>query len=151
MSALTRALGVAVLVAGCGGDAAPAFPADYAATYPEVRNCRPSLDHDLMNIRVLASPDAAEAYLGRAAPFPAGAIVLKEQYAEDDAACAGPVELYTVMEKLGSGSSPDTLDWRWERVSAARAVAETDGQRCVRCHDGCGVAPVGYDGTCAMP
>ncbi|MGE5307422.1 MAG: cytochrome P460 family protein, partial [Hyphomicrobiales bacterium] len=129
----------------------PVFPADYAATYQQVRNCRLSLEHDLMYIRVLASPDALAAYNGRTAPFPTGAIALKEQYGEDDTTCAGPIVNFTVMQKLAVGSSPATLDWTWQKVGADRRLVDTDITRCTRCHTDCGKPPDGYDGTCTMP
>ena len=142
----------ALVGGGCGGDGTVAvFADDYAATYHEVRTCRLSLDHDLMYIRVLASPDAIDAYRDRAVPFPVGSIVLKEQYADNDSACAGPIERYTVMERLDPGSSPGTLDWQWQKVSSAHKVQEVDGERCIGCHELCGVAPDGYEGTCAVP
>src|ERR1051326_4190739 len=97
------ALFVVAISVGCGGGGGsktpPVFPEDYSTSYQEVRNCRgPSSDHDLLYIRVLASPDALEPYNGRTLPFPTGAVVLKEQYAEDDTTCAGPIVSYTVMQ-----------------------------------------------------
>ena len=107
--------------AGCDDDGEPAlFPADYAATYQEVRNCRFSLEHDLMRIRVLAAPDALAVYTGRTGPFPEGAVVLKEEYADTDTACAGPIVSFTAMQKLPAGASPATLDWTWQETDARR-------------------------------
>lgn len=135
-----------------GGSADPAlFPADYAATYREVRNCRFSLEHDLIRVRVLAAPDAFTAYTGRAEAFPTGAIVLKEQYDESDTTCAGPIVSYTVMQKLPVGSAPADLDWSWQEADADLHSTGTDIKRCTQCHKDCGVAPDGYDGTCTVP
>jgi hypothetical protein len=158
------ALAVAtVVVSGCpgdddpaddstgGSDAAPVFPSDYEATYVEVRNCRGSGDHDLNNIRILADPAARTPYEDRAAPFPDGAVVLKEEYDFGDTTCEGPLKQWTVMQKLAPGSSPDTLDWAWQRVDEDRIVVEEDPPRCIGCHTSCGVAPDGYEGTCAVP
>jgi len=150
---------ICAALAACGDDGGgddttgdPAvFPADYAATYREVRNCRPSLDHDLMRIRVLASPEALTPYNGRTAPFPTGAIVLKEQYKDTDTACAGPIQKYTVMQKLAAGSSPAMLDWLWQDVGANQRTLTPNIQRCPACHTGCGKPPEGYDGTCTVP
>lgn len=141
---------------GCGTDTGgsgdpPLFPIDYEATYQEVRDCRFSLDHDLVRIRVLASPDALTAYNGRVAPFPTGSVVLKEQYFDSDTTCAGPVVEYTVMQKLDVGASPETLGWSWQKVSGDHTTVKTDIKRCTQCHTGCGQAPEGYGGTCAMP
>ena len=127
------------------------FPADYAQTYQQVRGCRFSIEHNLVHIRVLASPDALVPYMGRTRPFPTGSIVLKEQYGEDDTTCAGPIETFTVMQKLDVGSAPETLDWTWQEVNRAIEVLPTSVKRCVDCHTDCGTAPEGYDGTCTLP
>jgi Cytochrome P460 len=150
-----RALVLACALAGCGTDSAsqdpPLYPEDYAATYQEVRDCRFSLDHDLTRMRVLASPEALASYTDRTAPFPTGAIVLKEQFEGDDTACSGPIITVTVMQRLDTGSSPDTLDWTWQQVDSKGDVETVDIKRCTSCHTGCGSAPEGFDGTCAMP
>lgn len=145
-------LAVAALALGCGGGddgPAPAFPADYAATYVEVRDCRMSSDHDLRYIRVVADPAALAPYRDRAAPFPDGAVVLKEEYEFTDTACAGDVLEWTVMRK--DAAATDGLGWTWQRVDAERTVIEDRPEACVGCHEACGQAPDGYDGTCAVP
>ncbi|HWO21015.1 MAG TPA: cytochrome P460 family protein [Kofleriaceae bacterium] len=154
---------LAASLAACGGgdggdDAAidapgpaPLFPADYAATYQQVRACRNSLDHDLHRIRVLAAPEALASYMGRTTPFPAGAIVLKEEYGGNDATCAGPIVSFTVMQKLAAGSSAATLDWQWQEVSGDRRTVNEDNRSCVGCHTSCGKPPEGFDGTCTVP
>jgi hypothetical protein len=151
--------GVVLLAAraliACGDDGGdgepPVFPADYAATYQEVRNCRFSLEHDLTRMRILASPEALTPYRMRNAPFPTGAIVLKEQYDSADLDCTGRLLHFTVMQKLEPGSSPDTLDWTWQKVSADHKIMTTDIKRCTNCHTNCGKPPEGYEGTCAVP
>ena len=151
---LRVALALVVVTSGCGNDdkPEPIVPADYAATYQEVRNCRFSLDHDLLYIRVLASPDALTPYLGRTAPFPLGAIVLKEQYGEDDTTCAGPIVSFTVMEKLEVASSPVALDWNWQEAGADRRARSVNIKSCTSCHTDCGQpSNNGYDGTCTVP
>jgi len=55
------------------------------------------------------------------------------------------------MRKLAAESSPGTLDWSWQQVDEDRVVVDEDPPRCIGCHTGCGVAPDGYDGTCAIP
>lgn len=153
---------MAVLVVGCpggddGGDAdtgsgaEPAFPEDYDASYVEVRNCRGSGDHDLNNIRILVDPTAQAPYEGRVDPFPVGAIVLKEEYDFGDTTCSGELKQWTVMRKLATDSSPETLDWAWQQVDAERNVVDEDAARCIACHQGCGIAPDGYDWTCSIP
>jgi hypothetical protein len=54
------------------------------------------------------------------------------------------------MQRLIAGSSPDTLDWQWQRVSNTRQVLSENELRCTGCHTGCG-APTGYFNTCALP
>lgn len=129
------------------------FPADYAATYQQVRNCRLSIEHDMVRIRVLASPDALGPYNTRTAPFPTGAVVLKEEYDTNDTACAGPIVSYTVMQKLDAGTSPSTIGWTWQEVDARFRVKQDSEEiaRCIGCHTDCGKPPDGYDGTCTLP
>jgi len=124
------------------------FPADYAATYTEVRGCRSSSDHDLHRIRVLVDPAAHDPYATRTAAFPVGSIVLKAEYDFGDTSCSGPVIEWTVMQKLGT---PEDLGWLWQRVAADRSVTTENDPLCITCHTSCGVAPDGYDGTCTMP
>lgn len=159
MGPLGMALG-ALLVAACsnGGDppsstpgAAPSFPADYASTYKEVRNCRQSGEHDLNRVRVVADPAAFGPYQARDRPIPVGAVVLKEEYDFADTTCSGPVKLWTVMQRREPGSSPTTLDWRWEEVDGQRNVIATDTPRCYGCHAGCTPDAGGYENTCEVP
>lgn len=147
-----RAALFALLAVGCGDDGPePDFPADYRDTYQEVRDCRFSLEHGLVYIRVWASPEAVTAYTGRVEPFATGAVLLKEQYGDSDMACAGSIMTTTVMTKLDVGSSPQTLDWRWQSVTPDRHV-EPDDTRCASCHVDCGVPAMGgYEGTCTVP
>jgi hypothetical protein len=155
---------IAPALGGCGGDdggddegetETPLFPADYAASYQQVRNCRFSLEHDLVRVRVLASPDALTAYNGRTAPFPTGAVVIKEEYAESDTTCAGPIQNISVMQKLAAGAAPGSLDWSWQEVDGEhRTVTPTTSaaiRSCTSCHSDCGKPPEGYDGTCTVP
>jgi hypothetical protein len=130
------------VVVGCPSPTAPVFPADYASTYVEVRNCRRSPDHDLSYIRVLASPDAVDVYRTRTGNFPEGAVVLKEEHA--NASCNDLVQWSAMRREAG--------DWRWQEVAADRTVLQ-DGAipRCASCHAACGVPPDGYQGTCAQP
>ncbi len=144
-----RALLYLAVLAACGSDSVePAFPASYASSYVEVRDCRASADHDLHKLRIVASPDAVGPYMSRTAPFPVGAIVLKEEYDFADGDCTGPIVEWTVMEKTDLAAD---LGWHWERVSADRSITSTNDTRCIGCHTACGVGPDGYDGTCAVP
>lgn len=142
-----------VVVAACGGgdDVEPLFPADYAATYVEVRDCRPSSDHDLHLIRVVAEPAAAARYTARDADFAVGALIVKEEFDFGDTDCAGPVVQWTVMQRVADGGDPLHLGWAWQKVDPARTVVTADEPRCFGCHADCGVSPDGYRGTCAVP
>jgi hypothetical protein len=147
-----RLLPILLLAAACGDEPLePIFPADYRATYVEVRDCRGSGDHDLSPIRVLADPAAMPAYVNRDRPFPVGATLVKEEFEFDDVACEGAIVRWSVMVKLEDQSSPDTLDWRWQRVDGDGTVRTQDEPRCIGCHIDCGVPPDGYGGTCAVP
>jgi len=152
LAALVFAIMLGAL-AGCGDDAPPGvpiFPADYRASYVEVRNCRQSADHDLHMIRVLADPLAAAPYTGRDAPIPEGAILVKEEYDFGDFDCTGPIVSFAAARKRAIDSDPDNLDWEWQRLDPARRVIVEDEPRCVGCHTSC-EEPDGYDHTCAVP
>jgi len=140
------------VVIGCGDDAPPSIlPVDYRATYTEVRNCRQSGDHDLHMVRVLADPAAIAAYSDRTTAFPEGATVMKEEYEFGDSDCTGPIEQFTVMQKLLFGADPANLDWHWQRIDTGFNVVAENDPRCAACHVRCGVPPDGYDGTCTLP
>jgi hypothetical protein len=143
-----------VAVASCGGDgesATPLITADYADSFVEVRDCRRSIDHDLQFVRIHAAPDALAPYRDREAAFPVGAVVVKEQFVDNDDDCSGEVQLYTVMRKLDAGADPDLLDWEWQELDADfDVVSDAEPLRCARCHETC-EPPEGYLGTCAAP
>jgi len=144
-----------LLVAACSDDDGgphfePIFPVDYAASYTQVRDCRQNADHDLHMIRILADPAALVPYRDRAALFPDGAVVLKEEFDFGDATCSGPVILRTAIQRLPLGSSNDTLDWRWQKVGEDRVVETQDQIECINCHSDC-VPPDGYENTCSIP
>ena len=146
-------------VAGCGTGGGgheskpgePVFPSNYRSSYALVYDCRQSADHSLMNVRMFADETGLEPYQARDASFPEGAVVLKEQYDIGDSDCEGDIQSWTVMQKLADGSSPDTLDWRWQTVDADRNVSDQDASTCTSCHSVCGLPPDGYEGTCTIP
>jgi hypothetical protein len=156
------ALAVSLTALSCSGDGdgggggngadppGPLFPSSYLSSYSEVRDCRTSSDHNLSRVRVLADRDATGPYLGRDAEFPVGSIVLKEEHDFADIDCTGGVIRWTVMARLAAGSSPDTLDWHWQDVDAARKVTSQNEPSCIGCHQGCGAPPDGYEGTCTV-
>lgn len=147
-------LGAATLLFGCPTPQPPAvdsiLPEDYLDTYTEVRDCRSSGDHDLHNVRVLADPAALEAYRDRAAPFPVGSIVVKEEFDFGDADCTGPVVRWTVMQREEPGTAPAFLDWYWQSLDEDGVVDEDNSILCANCHMGCD-PPIGYEGTCTSP
>lgn len=152
---LRTSLLVVGVIAACGDDgssgAQPLFPVDYAASYVEVRDCRPSGDHDLKNVRIVVDPLSVDAYQLRDRPFATGAVVLKEEHDFGDASCSDPPVGWTVMVRLPTGSSPATLDWEWQRVDGEGTVMTQNEPRCIGCHTACGVPPDGYQGTCSIP
>jgi hypothetical protein len=146
--------------AGTDPDAAPAdaapeplFPADYAETYTEVRDCRSSTSHDFRSIKVWADPAAAAPYLDRLEPFPVDSIVLKEEFDLGDVDCEGPIVSWTVMQRLAEGTAPALqLDWFWQRVDMSGAVETQNLPSCFGCHDDCDGNPGdSYQNTCAVP
>lgn len=143
---------LAAALAGCGGDDGPVslIPTNYTASFTEVRDCRRSGDHDFEYIRILADASAAGPYLAREGQIPEGAMLIKEQYDASDQTCAGEIVQWTLAKRLPIGSSPETLDYEWQRVLADGRV-DDDSQGCVNCHSDCGVPPDGFDGTCALP
>lgn len=151
---VVASLVAALAVPGCADDAPsgpePSFPADYLATYTEVRDCRNSIEHELSRVRVLADTAALGPYQGRDADFPVGSVVLKVEHDGSDTDCSGEPVRWTVMTRLAAGSSPETLDWYWQEVSASRRVTSENEARCVGCHTSCGVPPEGYLGTCTV-
>ncbi|HEY0251574.1 MAG TPA: cytochrome P460 family protein [Kofleriaceae bacterium] len=146
-----RALLLIALVACGSSNGTPDFPADYATTYMEVRDCRPSIDHDGENVRVMASPTALAPYTNRTDPFPDGAIIVKEQYARTDSTCSGAIQDYSVMMRVENGDAPLLPQWDWQHVDANRGVISEDIKRCTSCHADCAHQGVGYAGTCEEP
>lgn len=141
---------VLVLSLAACSDEPALFPSDYAKTYQEVRNCRQSNEHE-GRIRVLASPEALDRYVDRTGPIPVGGILLKESYDELDILCEEPIQSYTVMQRLETGSSPDTLDWKWQRVNADFVEDGTELEKCVSCHTDCSGDVEPFDATCTVP
>src|SRR5687767_8918818 len=117
---------ILLALGACGDDDGPAreplFPAGYASTFVEVRNCRRSADHELNYIRVVADPSARGTYVDRMGLFAAGATLVKEEYDFADDTCSGEIVQWATIQRLPLDSSLPTLDWRWQRVSRDRVV-----------------------------
>lgn len=136
----------------------PIWPDDWQDTFTQVRPCRRSIDHDLVYVTIHANEIGAPSYQNRDAPFPEGSTVLKVEYADE-----GCTELkgYTVMQRREAGYDDAGGDWHWQRADASRVVSldgkssqpaadpPTPVDRCVKCHEGCGKPPEGFDWTCS--
>lgn len=126
----------ALFAFGCGEE--PAFPAEYRSAYVQILGCEASADHDLMQVSIWASPEAAPSYSNRVFPVPKGAVIVKEQYF--DPQCGGAIDSFTTMRKDDS--------WIFQRVDGKRNVLEHGKLKaCATCHDNCGA---NTDGLCAF-
>lgn len=125
---------------GCGGDdPEPVDPffdvAAVRSTWPEVRDCRLSIEHDAVNITVHTDSASETAYVEGVYPFAEGTIIVKAEH--DDSACTELLG-FTAMRKLAPGAAPEAGDWAWQRTDADGNVLESGSLlRCVGCHQGC--------------
>jgi hypothetical protein len=112
----------------------PIFPASYRNTYVEVRNCRFSVEHDGVAIRVLANPVAVQPYLQNQNPLPVGSVVVKEEY--NAAGCGDDSKLvrWRAMRKEEPGFDAEGGDWHWQWVNRNRTVRYDDKSTCIGCH-----------------
>lgn len=110
------------------------IPSDYKSHFVEVRNCRVSVEHGLEYVRIRTAPEHAAIYDSGPYPFPAGALVVKEQYG--DARCTQPTG-FTVMRKE-SGSGGGDGEWAFFRLDRReRTVEHGRPTTCVSCHESC--------------
>jgi hypothetical protein len=126
------------------------FPANYRDTFTEVRDCRTSIDHDLVYVRIWANPAAVAPYEAREERLPDGSVFVKEEYM--DPLCAGDLRRWTVMRREDD-LYPELDGWHFQTTDPTGAVLE-DGatEDCVTCHlNECGGTESGFDGTCADP
>jgi hypothetical protein len=144
----------ATLLLGCGGKEdppAPApgadayFPSNFRTSYDRVRDCRLSIEHDLVHIVVYADPDSSARYLGEDYPFEPGTVVVKEEFSDDNCSDRNG---FTVMRKAEPGEHEDTLGWEWQRLDSNRNLVTANIAECVSCHTDCGVD---RDATCTLP
>jgi len=112
----------------------PIFPADYRDDYIEVRDCRFSIEHGGVSIRVLANEIGADAYLANANPLPVGSVIVKEEYTGTDCEDAVP-DRWRVMRKEAPGFDPVDGDWAWQWVDPDRSVRFNDKATCIGCHN----------------
>lgn len=111
----------------------PIFPANYTDTFIEVRDCRFSIEHEGVYIRVLTDPGTAQAYREDANPLPVGGIVVKEEYTTSDCRPSS-LQRWRVMRKEAPGFDPVTGDWHWQWVDGDRSVRFDDKTTCIGCH-----------------
>jgi sugar lactone lactonase YvrE len=112
----------------------PILPADYSASFVEVRNCRFSLEHGGVYIRVLAStPEAAAEYQNNASPLPVGTVIVKEEYA-DDHCDSSELLRWRVMRKEAPGYDAPAGDWHWQWLTPRREVVYDNKDTCISCH-----------------
>lgn len=115
----------------------PVFPANYRETYEVVRDCRCTVEHNQLGaslIRVLASPDAVEAYLNDDV-IPEGGVIVKEEFTSGD--CSDDsLLLWRVMRKEAEGFLPAAGDYSWQTVELDRTVVDTSPATCATsgCH-----------------
>jgi hypothetical protein len=113
----------------------PIFPADYRDTFVEVRDCRNSVEHGSVSIRVLVNPESAAAYQRNENPLPVGTIVVKEEFDAPDCSNDADLVRWRPMRKEAPGFDPDDGDWAWQWVDApARSVRFNDKASCIGCH-----------------
>jgi hypothetical protein len=158
-AALAIAVALAPALSGCGGDDNPMppappdpfFPADFLATYTQVRGCRLGVDHDLHFIQVYINPEAAEAYTDSIYPFAVGTVCVKPEYSMEDQGCGEQPIGYSAMRKGAPGTAPAVGDWEWQFVGPDRRVAEytpAQVEACISCHTDC---TNGRDFMCTDP
>ena len=147
--ALVLAGACAVTVGGCDDDddGPPSLlPATYPAGFSEVRDCRFSVEHSAVNIRILADGPGTAVFADESYPFPVGTLVVKEEYR--DMQCRDLVG-YTLMERRPDGDEEASDGWAWQRLdAAAKVIGPDDDRSCTGCHRSC---TMGRDGVCADP
>jgi Cytochrome P460 len=125
----------------------PFFDLATVRSWPEVRDCRFSIEHDGVQIAVYASPDAEAAYTAGTYPLPQGSVIVKVEHDATD--CDVEPLRYTAMRKLAPGAAPANGDWEWQQVNAEGEVEDwVLMQDCVSCHTSC---TEGRDFTCTDP
>lgn len=112
----------------------PIFPANYRDTYTEVRDCRFSIEHGGVSIRVVANDIGAQPYLNEENPLPVGSIVIKEEYAGTTCDDEEDLIRWRVMGKESPGFDPEDGDWHWQWVETDRTVTFDDKSTCIGCH-----------------
>jgi len=110
------------------------FPADYRASFTEVRTCRIGLEHDSYRVRAWANEMAVQPYLDHQNPLPEGSIVIKEEFDGNDCSDDSKLVRWSVMRKEAPGFDPVDADWHWQRVRRDGSVIADGKATCVGCH-----------------
>ena len=94
---------------------------------------KPHGPHAGHSIVVRVSPEAVAPFRA-GEPLPAGAVVVKEKYADEQA--SGPLHEYAVMLKREAGYDPDSGNWEYAYVTLVpeRKVARGRLAECAGCH-----------------
>jgi hypothetical protein len=119
-------------LAGCPVE--PIFPADYRQTFAQVRDCRFSIEHGGVTIRVFANTTGASPYLREESPLPVGTVVVKEEFDAPDCGNDDDLLRWRVMRKEAPGFDPEDGDWHWQWVEPDRSVRFDDKATCISCH-----------------
>ncbi|MBK8271292.1 MAG: cytochrome P460 family protein [Planctomycetes bacterium] len=113
----------------------PIVPADYRTTFTEVRNCRFSIEHDGVQIRVWANDIAMAAYLAEENPLPVGSIIVKEEFAGGTCDDDSELNILSVMRKEAAGFDNEDKDWHFQEVNPTSRVVITNTKTdCIECH-----------------
>lgn len=127
--------GIAAALGGC--PLQPILPPDYRDTFLELANCRLSIEHGGVSVRVMGNILAAQPYLEQADSLPVGSVVVKEEFAGPNCVDAN-FRGWTVMRKEPPGFDPADADWHWQRLGSDRSVQCDDkngcGFSCIGCH-----------------
>jgi hypothetical protein len=122
------------------------LPTDYRTAFVQVRPCRNSIEHGLVNVVVRVRGELSAVYESGPYPFAQGSLVVKEEYR--DSSCTD-LTGYTVMRKEASGYFPAGGDWQWFTLDSLGTVLK-DGKpvTCSHCHAMCTPS---RDFMCAQP
>jgi hypothetical protein len=113
----------------------PIAPADYRTSFTQVRDCRFSIEHDGVQIRVWANDIAMAAYLAEENPLPVGSVIVKEEFIGDNCDDDPDLNILSVMRKETSGFDNEDNDWHFQEINpTSRAVITNTKTDCIECH-----------------
>lgn len=116
----------------------PIYPADYRTSFTQVRDCRFSIEHDGVNIRVWANDIALAAYLAEADELPVGSVIIKEEFAGGTCDSDDDLTLISAMRKEDPGFDSEDRDWHFQEVTPSdRRVVNNSKTDCTECHRTC--------------